>query len=275
MKKVILSLALLVCAGCGGSNSNSGGGSGGGNPTPTPAAIAGKWEFISVSTQNAGAGYPNAGIEAILSQTDTSVSSGNQATIVIPFFVQGTNYGIASGTSCGGYQATVSGTVSGQTFSFTLTETNTTGSYVVTGTATINSSNNSMTGTYTTTGGCGSPADAGSFSGTLVPSISGTYATTFNTGATPALTVTEDASHNVTATGTYQGSSYTLSGNIIGGGLELTGTIPGIGQVQYLGFYMNSPLISLVPTINGISVSNGDFLIFGVTDNSVGIGKKQ
>lgn len=275
MRTAFLSLALLVCAGCSGLNSNSGGGNSGNSPAPTPAAIAGKWEIISVSTQNAGASYPNAGIEAILNQTDTSVSSSNQATIVIPFFVQGTNYGIASGTACGGYQATVSATVTGQTFSFTLTETSNSGSYVVTGTATINSSNNSMTGTYTTTGGCGSPADAGTFSGTLVPSISGTYATTFGTGATTSLTVTEDTSHNVIATGTYQGSSYTLSGNIIGGGLQLTGTIPGIGDVQYLGFYMNSPLISLVPTINGISVSNGDFLIFGAADGSVGIGKKQ
>jgi hypothetical protein len=279
MKKVLLSLALLGCAGCSGLNSSSNNSSnnsgGGGNPAPTPAAMAGKWEIISTSTQNAGGSYPYAGIEAILSQTDTSISSSNQATIVIPFVVQGTNYTIASGTACGGYQATVTGTVTGQSLSFTLTETSNTGTYVVTGTATINSNNNAMTGTYTSTGGCGSPADSGTFSGTLIPSVSGTYATTFSSGATATLVVTEDASHNVTATGSYQGSSYTLSGNIIGGGLELSGTIPGIGQVQYLGFYLNSPLISLVPTINGISASSGDFLIFGVTDGTVGIGKKQ
>jgi len=270
MKKVLLSLALFLCAGCGG-----GGGGGGGNPPPTSAAIAGKWQIISTSKQNAGASYPYAGIEAILSQTDTSVSSGNQATVVIPFYVQGVNFGVADGTACGGYQATVSGTVSGQSFNFTFTMTGAGGSYSATGTATVNSSNNSMTGTYTTTGGCGSPADSGTFSGSLIPSISGTYATTFDNGATPTLVVTEDSSHNVTATGTYQGSSFTLSGNIVGGALELTGTIQGIGQVQYLGFYMNPPLITLVPTVNGISANNGDFLIFGVTDGSIGIGKKQ
>ena len=48
----------------------------------------------------------------------------------------------------------------------------------------------------------------------------------------------------------------------------------GVGIADYVGFYLTAPLVSLVPTVNGISTKTGDFLIFG-SDGSIGLAQKQ
>lgn len=274
MNKTLLILVALVCFGCsggGGGGSNNGGDGGG---TPAPAAVAGKWEIISTSTQNPGGSYPYAAIEANLTQTGTSVFAGDKAAFVILFSAQGPG-ALAPLNPCGGLpQATINSTLSGQNLSFTLTETGPGGSYVITGTATVSSDAQSISGSYTSPAACGTAADAGTLSGTLVPSVNGTYATTFGTGLALPLTLTEDSAHDVTATGSYQGSSFTLSGAIFGGSLTLSGDIPGVGGVILSAYYLNPPLVSLLPSVNGVSTQTGDFLIFGLGD-SIGLATKQ
>jgi hypothetical protein len=276
--KTVMVIAAILLAGCGGgASTNSGGGgsiSGGGSGSATPAAIGGKWEVISTSTQNPGSSFPHAGIEANFTQTDTTILSGNKAAAVIPFFVQGLNYQIAAGHACGGYQASVSGTLTGQSLSFTVTETGPSGTLPITGTATISSDNKSMSGNYMTQGGCGLSADSGTFTGSVIPSASGTYLASFDTGNTATLVLTEDATHNISVQGTLLGSSFTLSGETIGGALVVSGNVPGVGIANYVGFYLTAPLVSLVPTVNGISTKTGDFLIFG-SDGSIGLAQKQ
>lgn len=273
MKNALAAVVLLCCVGCGGGGGGNSTSTGGGG-NPSPASIGGKWQIIATSTQNPGANFPYAGIEAILSQTDTSVSAGNQAALVIPFYLQGTSYYIASGDACGDYLATISGTISSSNITITLTEGSGANTYVVSATGTISNNNTKIAGTYSAPGGCGVAADSGTFVGTLIPSVSGNYNVTFGTGTNFGLSLTEDSNHNLTASGTYQGSSYTLTGETVGGAIELQGTIPGYGSIQYVGFYFDSTLVSLVPTVGGISTRTGDFIIFG-SDGSVGFASKQ
>jgi len=272
VKQTFLTLVALVCFGCGCGGGSNDGGNGGGSPTP--AAIAGKWEIISSSTQNPGASNPYAAIETNLTQTGTSVFAGDQATGVISFGAQGLG-ALGPLNPCGGLpQATINGTVSGQNLSFTLTESGPGGSYTVTGTATISSDAQTILGSYTAPAACGSVADAGTLSGSLVPWVSGTYATTFDTGLALPLMLTEDSAHDLTATGSYQGSGFTLGGAIVGGFLTLSGNIPGLGGVILPAYYLNPPLVPLVPAVNGISTQTGDFVIFGPGD-SIGLAIKQ
>jgi hypothetical protein len=77
------------------------------------------------------------------------------------------------------------------------------------------------------------------------------------------MTLSEDSEHHVTATGIYQGSSFSLSGAIVGGSLTLSGNIPGLGGVIYSAYYLNPQLVSMMPAVNGVATQTGDFLIFG------------
>lgn len=54
----------------------------------------------------------------------------------------------------------------------------------------------------------------------------------------------------------------------------LGGTIPGYGTVSYVAFYMDSTLVSLVPSVYGLSAHVGDFLLFG-DNGSIGLDHKQ
>src|SRR5271165_731206 len=204
MRPILLCFVLaLSLFGCGGSSSNGGGGT----PPPTPAAVAGKWEFVAASTANPGATYPNTLIEANLSQTDTSVSAGTAATGLAAFYSNSnTNWGVEIPTQnvCGGTGETVSATVNGQTLSFTFSETGPAGTYAVTGAVTVNANGQEMTGSYTSAAACGLPNDAGNIIGTLIGSVAGNYVVTFSDLSTASVTVSEDASHNITINGTYQ-----------------------------------------------------------------------
>jgi len=271
VKKTLLICAALAFCGCSGGSSNSGGSGGG---TQTPAAVAGKWDIISVSTQNPGASYPYAAIEANLSQTDTTVSAGAAATQVLPFYVQGGTFGVASENACGGTSETVSASVSGNNFTFTLTETGPNGTYNITGTATVSSDGTTMTGNYSAAAACGFSSDAGTFTGSLISSVSGTYSVNDGTGTNNTITVTEDGSHNLTVTGSSQGSSFTLTGEAIGGLMVLSGNVPGIGLTDYVAIYLTPQLVTLVPTINGVATTAGQFVIFG-SDGSIGLATKQ
>jgi len=273
VKQAFLTFVFVVCFGLGGCGTSSSGGIGGG--TPPPAGVAGKWEIIFTSTQNPSGSYPHTAIETNLTQAGSSTFAGDQATFVIPFGALGIDQPVGPLNPCGGLpQAAINGTLSGQNLSFTLIEIGSAGSYTVTGTATISSDGHTISGSYTAPAACGIAADAGTLNGTLVPFVSGTYATVFDTGPGPTMTITEDSTHNLTVTGIYQGSSFTLSGAIVGGFLALSGNIPGLGGVIYIADYLNPPLVSLVPAVNGMSTQAGEFLIFG-PGASIGLATKQ
>jgi hypothetical protein len=272
MKKALFSFVAVACLGCGGCGSSNYSGNGGG--TPTPLAVAGKWQIISSSTQNPGGFTPYAAIETNLTQTGTSIFSGNLTSVVIPFGAQGIGP-LAPLNPCGGIpQAVINGSISGQDLSFTLTQTGPSGSYIINGTATVSPDAQTIMGSYTAAAACGAAADAGTFSGTFVPTINGTYATAFNTGPGPTMTITEDSSQGVTATGSYQGANFSLSGRMIGGTLTVSGNIPGLGFVIFVADYLNPPLVSLMPAVNGVSTQAGEFVIFGPL-GSIGLATKQ
>ncbi len=274
MKNTLFCLTLFLCVGCGGGGSTSGGGS---LPPPTneTAQIAGKWELIGSSIANPGSNFPYTGIGVNLRQTSTSVSSSDQGTIIIPFVSYNPGVGLSQG-ACNTFTGTLSGTVSEHTLIFSLTETDATNSLVISGTGTINSQNNTITGSYTTPGGCGSGADNGTFTGVAVPSVSGSYSASFNDGTTTTLQITEDSQQNITATGSLQGQSFNLAGNIVGGVLEAQGNVPGYGQITYLGFYMSPGLVSIFPTVFNTSTRVGDFFLMNAGDLSYyGLARKQ
>lgn len=269
---LVFSLSLF---GCGGSSSSNGGD--GGIPPPTPAAVAGKWEVVATSTANPGATFPNSLIEANLSQTDTNVSAGTAATGLAAFYSDGnTNWGIEipSENACGGTGETISATVSGQMFSFTFSETGPGGTYVVTGTATVNANGQLMTGTYTSAAACGLPNDSGIITGTLISSVAGNYLVTFGDQSTASVTVNEDTNHNVTISGTYQTQAFTLSGEAIGGAVKVAGDIPAFGQDTYYGAYLTSQLVSFFPRIDNLATKQGDFLFIN-SEGSIALVQKQ
>ncbi|HKV48118.1 MAG TPA: hypothetical protein VJN69_08510 [Candidatus Acidoferrales bacterium] len=271
MSKALLIFALVVCLGCTGCRSSNNGGDASRNPAP--AAIAGKWAVVFSSTQNPARNFPYTAVETNLTQSGTTVSAGDQATYIIPFGPQGIDQPIAPLNYCGGLPTgSFNATIIGRSLTFTLVENGAVGTYTVTGTATIASDGDTISGTYNAPAACGAAADAGTLSGTLVPLVSGSYNTLFDTGPGPTLAITEDSAHSVTATGTYESSSFSLSGVIVGGSLTLSGNIPNLGFVIYFAYYLNPPLVSLVPAVNGISAQTGDFLIFGP---SIGLATRQ
>jgi hypothetical protein len=273
--QVLAISALALLFGCSG---GSGSGSGSNTPSsPTATAVAGKWEFVAISTANPTAFYPGTLIETNLSQTDTSISAGTNATAVAGFdVINSVDWNVSeiigvnnNPNVCGGAGAAIDATISGNTLTFTLSETGPDGTYAVTGTVTVNSNGQSMTGTYTAAAACGQPNDTGNVTGTLVGSLSGNYKATFADGTVLAISVAEDQSHNLTVTGTSQGQAFTLTGKAIGGGVIVSGDIPSIGQDSFVGFEMTSQLVSMAPTVNGLATKQGDFLLFDSDGNPV------
>lgn len=262
-----LLVTLLSCGG--GSGSGSGVGS-----QPNPVNVQGKWEVIALSTLNPTAPYPDTLIEANLSQTGSSVSAGAQSVALVPFYHNGgANWGIANPTVnvCGGTGETIDATITaGTSLTFTLTESGPDGTYTVSGTAMISADGKTMIGTYTSAAACALPADAGSLTGALVPSFSGTYTATFSDGSTAALTVTEDANYNLTINATEQGQAFTLSGEAVGGGFSVSGTVPGAGEVTYEGVYLTSELVPLIMNINNVLTQTGDCVTLS-SDGLIGV----
>ena len=264
-------ICVVICLGCAGCRSSSNSDDSAGNPTP--AAIAGKWAILFSSTQNPAGNYPYAVVETNLTQNGATVFAGDHATFVTLFGDQGIDQPVAPLNPCGGLPTGLfNATVAGQSLRFTVVENGPIGSYKVSGTATIASDGDTISGSYNAPAACGADTDAGTLSGTLVPSISGSYSTLFDTGPGPTLVITEDLAHSVSAAGSYQGSSFSLSGVIVGGFLSLSGNIPNLGFVLYSAYYLNPPLTVLMPTVNGISTQTSDFVIFGP---SIGLVRRQ
>lgn len=156
--------ALFLAAGCGGGSV--------GGPAPaqtTPAAVTatiqGQWQVIAQSTD----GGTGVLIETNLSQSGSNVSAAKSSVVLIQG-APGTYAGLGGECDNGALgNDSIQATVSGQTLSFTLTESGSLGTGTSTGTATISSNGTQITsGTYTTPAACGFQMDSGTFTGAVV-----------------------------------------------------------------------------------------------------------
>jgi hypothetical protein len=236
MKRLLFVGLLLFLTGCGGSSGTT--------PT-TPATpvpqIAGAWEIKAKSDQQPGFSTL---IESNLQQTTASGSTGT-ATITatgadqIILVGQHPTGGLFFGGLCPGPTSDdITGTLSSTgTLSLTLTE----GASIYTLTGTANSDGKSMTGTYAFSSG--SCPDSGTFTGSQVAVLAGTYEGTLNLTnghqdiATATLTEGVPSSFTVdlTLTGA-DNTTVTLTGFVVGDVFSVQGTLDG-DPVSYYGYY--------------------------------------
>ena len=247
-------LAMTFLAGCGGGSVATPVSSIPTPVTPTAANVQGQWQVVAQST-NGGTGVL---IETNLAQSGTNVTAAKSSVVLIQG-VPGTYTGLGGECDNGAVgDDSIQATVSGQTLSFTLTETGSLGTGTSTGTATISSDGTQITsGTYTTAAACGFAADSGTVTGAIIKPFSGTFAGMLANGSTTdAVTVTiSQSGYNLSVTGTDNGTPFTLSGTVVGATFNVTGTIAG-RSVQYVGLY---------------ETSANDFRVYDTSFNPLGV----
>ena len=216
----LLAFLLVILVGCGGSSSST--------PAST-GALSGNWQVNLVQD------YPlpvtNLSVSGFVVQSSETLT-GN---VEVPTF--------GTLTHCGGV-APLTGTVNGQSVTFSLNE----GGTVVNFTGTLGSDGTSMTGSYQAAGGACFPGTSttGTWSSFLVPPLNGSFTGTIDstymailTGATTAVPV--NVSGTMTQSSNAGASNATLTGTITAVNYPcfttatLTGTIS--GQNVYLNVY--------------------------------------
>jgi hypothetical protein len=269
-----LSLLSLVFTGCGGGgNTNT---SGSGNNATN---IQGKWQVIAVSPQGSFTGstaWLDAIVEANLQQSGTTVSAASQDVAVVPFNV---NYANGSGELEAPYNAcngttSITGSLSGSTFSFTLTESGSLGNLVISGSALVTPDGKTMSGNYSHQAGCGLPATSGTITGTLVPSFNGNYAGTID-GVSTTASAAEGSQETLTVTATSSNGTFSLAGKAVGGGFQVSGNVAG-SSYTYQGIYMTTTLTNLLKYAGGgcdnfhYNCPSGAFLVYNATTGQWG-----
>ncbi len=246
--------AMFLIAGCGGGSVSTPVSSTPTPVTPTAANVQGQWQVIAQST-NGGTGVL---IETNLAQSGTSVTAATSSVVLIQG-VPGTYTGLGGACDHGALgDDSIQATVSGQTLSFTLTESGSLGTGTSTGTATVSSDGTQITsGTYTAPAACGFVADSGTVTGAVIKPFSGTFAGMLANGSTTdAVTVTiSQSNYNLSVTGTDNGAPFTLSGTVVGATFHVTGTIAG-RSVEYVGLY---------------ETAANDFRVYDTSFNSLGV----
>jgi hypothetical protein len=220
----MLFTSLLLSSGCGGNSSSTTT-----TATSTIPQIAGSWEIRLQSVEQPG--YSTL-IETNIQQNSGTLSASGANQIVL--IGEHANGGLFLGGNCSpvgtnSYTGTVS---SSNTFTMTLTENTTV--YTLTGTITGN--DNTLTGTYVfTSGTC---QDSGTFVGQPSAQISGTYSGALNLASSvPATAVLSEMPGSFTATLTLTGiETDTLTGFVVGNVFSATGTVQG-AAVSYYGYY--------------------------------------
>jgi hypothetical protein len=233
-----IALALVVCSGVGGCG-------GGASTSPAPvtpppsststATLSGQWQIVAHSNVNPASSLL---VEANFSQSGSNVTA-NASSVVLVDGVPGALTGLAGECDNGvlGDDA-IAATISGQTVSFTLTETGSLGIGISTGSATISGSQ--LTGgTYQTPAACGFAADSGTMTGTTIQKFSGTFAGQLLNlnGSTDAVSVTlSQSGYTLNVVGTDAGAPITLTGKVIGATFDVTGVVQGQSR-EYVGIY--------------------------------------
>jgi hypothetical protein len=241
LRPLLLSLS-LVAVSCGGSAYSP-------SPQPSPSpnettvSMQGSWTIYFQSSVS-----PNSFtvLEANLSQTGTKVFAGAPSALVYQGTTLGPTIPLTSlGSKCDSGavgQVTFDGTLTNvqattETVTFSLTENGALGKAVITGSASSNGTQVSN-GTYTIPAACGFPEDHGTFQGfqdSVKFSSVNTYHGTFQ-GNAITVKFASDEAFGVSATGTYNGTPFSLTGSATGFFLTLTGRISS-QEVTWFGLY--------------------------------------
>jgi hypothetical protein len=248
-----LSLPMFGCGGGGYGNSTGSGGNGGGNGGgsggggASVVSMQGQWEITFTSTVS-----PNmyTVMEANLTQAGTNVFAGAPSALIY----QSTGYSstayLLKVSSFGGqcdsngadevtFDATLTNvTAASEALAFTLTETGTLGSAITT--ATVSTDGKVLKGEYSRPAACGFPEDHGTFYGFQYPiSFSSVdhYQGNLNGGADGVvITFVSTTGFGLSASGTDNGTPFTLTGSTVGQLLTLSGTVSG-HPVTWFGYY--------------------------------------
>ncbi len=245
-----LSLSMFSCGGGGyGAPTGSGGngdgnGSGGGTGGASVVSMQGQWEMVFTSTASS---TKYTVLEANLTQAGTHVFAGAPSALI---YQSSTSYLLnissfggqcdSNGTDEVTFDATLTNvTAASETLSFTLTETGVLGSALTT--ATVSTDGKQLKGNYSRPAACGFPEDHGTFDGFQYPlRFSGMdyYHGNFNGGADGIVIsfVSDTAGFGLTASGTDNGTPFTLTGSTVGQLLLLSGNVSG-HPVTWFGLY--------------------------------------
>ena len=134
------------------------------------------------------------------------------------------------------FDATLSNqTTTGETVSFTLTETGDLGSAVTIASVTTNGTQ--VNGTYSTAAACGVPEDHGTFSGFGESiAIHDSYSGLFNGGSDAIVATITTEKFGITFSGTDNGAPFLLQGSTVGFSMELDGLV-GDKTVKWFALY--------------------------------------
>lgn len=232
---------ILALAGCGSSNNL--------------ALAKGNWAITATPTNTGLVANTSFYIGGTLTQTGASVA--------------GTMYVLTSSTDCydPSQQIAFTGTVNGNKLVLTSASVS---SQVITVTAT--GTNSSLTGNYTVTGGC-DDGDTGTLTATPVPSISGTWSgplktyggesVTFALALTQAATASSDGTFALTGSGTFSGSSCSVSSTIdsafvVGPYVVVQGTTDDGGTMSYIQAILNTPAAPTTMVNGSFQVQSGN-----------------
>jgi hypothetical protein len=258
MKKAIyvsLGIVLLLASGCGGGSSSSNGSSGN---SGSSQGISGSYEFVATSNTTSGS---TTLIEANLSANGAQSSASGSSQVQTATYLNGLWYvdGACSSTSPG--QNSISGTTSGSSISLTFNE----GGNVFAGQGTV--SGNSVSGTYSGTNpNC---SDSGTFTGTQVPSLSGTFSGTLDFPSGPdqvTATLTEGSNYSLAVQTVLSGTdngTFTFSGSAVANVMFVSGSVNG-NPFSLFGYFDSSGAYTGTP--NSIQVFD-DNLVNGIYAN--------
>jgi hypothetical protein len=233
---VALVSVLLLSVGCGGGSSSSNSSNSG-----SSQGISGSYEFAAKSNTTSGA---TTLIEANLSANGAQSNASGPSQVQTATNVNGTWYVNGDCASSSAGQNSITGTVTGSNITLTFNE----GGNVFTGQGTV--SGTTVSGTYSgTNSNC---SDAGTFTGTQVPSLAGTFSGTLNfpSGSDQVTaTLTEGSGNSLTVQATLSGidnGTFTFSGSAVANVMFVSGSVNGnpfalFGYFDSTGTYTGTP----------------------------------
>lgn len=254
---VSLGVALCFVLACGGSNNSSSTGSGTGS-----RGIAGSYEFVATSNQTLGS---TTLIEANLTANGSNISASGANQVQTATYLNDVWYVNGACPSSSAGQNSVSGSMSGNSITLTFNE----GGNVFTGQGTVTGT--TVTGTYS--GSNANCSDAGSFTGTLVPSLSGTFSGTLFLSYgldNVTATLTEASGNALTFQTTLSGAdngNFTFSGTAVANVMFVSGSV-GANSFSLFGYFDKTGAYTGVP--NSIAVFDYQTLDYlGLLENQV------
>jgi hypothetical protein len=234
----VAALGLLLTA-CGSGGNRTG-------PSATPGqGISGPWEFVAQSNSSGAITL----VEADITANGTQSTASGPSQIQTATDSAGTWYVNGACVSESPGQNSLTGTVTGTSIALGFNE----GGNLYTGDGTL--SDNAISGTYS--GNSGNCSDTGTFTATLVPSLSGNFAGTLNfpegTDSVVA-SLTESSNYSLSVQTTLSGAdtgAFTFSGSAVANVLFVSGTVNG-NAFSLFGYFDSSGRFNGTP--NSIAV---------------------